>query len=104
MEESHTARNIFGITLVALIGVVGIFLMLTESNVTGEATSLRISSSVLVGCNEGEFLLSARGVEALKYSGREKYGPDFSPYRDAHISYNGVGYCADASIVRALLG
>jgi hypothetical protein len=103
--EAHTAaKHLLAVGLVGLIGLVGLVMMFTEIGATGQATALRISDYTIAGCNAGELLLNAQGIEALKEAGRAIYGPDFSPYHDAHISYNGVGYCADAVIVRELLG
>ena len=76
--------------------------MFNEVDLTGQATKLQVNRVSMTGCTDGELMLTARGVEALKQRGREIYGPDFSPYHDAGISYNGVGYCADAGVVRAL--
>jgi hypothetical protein len=102
--ENSTGRHLLAVGLVAAIGIVGLFLMFVDSGVTAQAMRPGISDNTLVGCNAGEVLLSPNGVQALKQAGREKYGPDFSPYDAASISYNGVGYCANAEVVRSLLG
>ena len=104
MEPEHPGKHLLAVGLVAFIGLAGLLLLFYETGVTGQAMSIRISDFTIAGCNAGEILLNARGVEALREAGRARYGPDFSPYSDAHISYNGVGYCADAGIVRELLG
>ncbi len=103
-EESGIGKHLLAVGLVAAIGVVGLFLMFIDTGVTAQASRPGISDNTLVGCNKGELLLSANGVEALKQAGREKYGPDFSPYDAASIYYNQVGYCANAEVVRSLLG
>ncbi len=103
-EENSTGKHLLAVGLVAAIGIVGLFLMFVDSGVTAQAMRPGISDNTLVGCNQGEVLLSLKGVEALKQAGRAKYGPEFSPYTAAKINYNGVGYCANAEVVRELLG
>jgi hypothetical protein len=103
-DEHATARHLFALGLVAVIGLTGLVLMFKEVSPTGQVTQLKISSDIVTGCNAREILLNAAGVEMLKRRGRQAYGPTFSPYSDARISYNGVGYCADAKVVRELLG
>ncbi len=103
-EESGTGKHLLAVGIVAAIGVVGLFLMFMDTGLTAQAVRPGISDVTLIGCNRGEVLLSPNGVEALKQAGREKYGPDFSPYDAASIYYNQVGYCANAEVVRSLLG
>ena len=103
-EENSAAKHLLGVLLVAAIGLTGLVLMFTETSATGQASRPGISDTTINRCNAGEVMLSARGIEALKNAGEAKYGPDFSPYSDAHVNYNGVGYCADADVVRGLLG
>jgi len=93
---------VLAVSLVAIIGLAGLLMLFKELSPTGHA--VRISDQTIAGCSGDEILLSAVGVEAIKTAGRHRYGPDFSPYTSAHISYNGVGYCADAEVVRELLG
>ncbi|MEM4242849.1 MAG: hypothetical protein QXM31_03020 [Candidatus Woesearchaeota archaeon] len=102
--ENHTARHLLAVILVAVIGLAGLLLMFKEAGVTAQAMRPGISDQTIVGCNQGEVLLSDQGVAALKQAGRAKYGPDFSPYNAARINYNGVGYCANAAVVQELLG
>jgi len=99
-ESSDNGRHLLALGLVALIGLTGLVLMFKETTSTGQA----VVRSPMIGCNADEVLLSARGVAALKQRGRAAYGEDFSPYTAASINYNGVGYCANAEVVRELLG
>jgi hypothetical protein len=99
-EESDNGRHLLALGLVALIGLTGLVLMFKETAGTGQA----VAHNPMVGCNADEILLSARGVAALKQRGRAVHGEDFSPYTAASINYNGVGYCANAAVVRELLG
>jgi hypothetical protein len=101
-EEQPRAKPVLALLLVGLIGLTGLVLMFSEASPTGAATQLSISKQSIAGCNAGEVLLSARGLEALRQRGREAFGPEFSLSSDAHVNYNGVGYCADAAIVRQL--
>ncbi|MEM2916027.1 MAG: hypothetical protein QXT19_01555 [Candidatus Woesearchaeota archaeon] len=103
-KESHCGKHLLAVVLVAVIGFAGLLLMFNETSTTGLAMRPGISDQTIAGCNAGEVLLSAEGIEALRQAGREKYGPDFSPYTAARINYNGVGYCASAEVVRSLLG
>lgn len=99
-EAEDNSKHVLALGLVALIGLTGLVLMFQEVNSTGQA----VVNSPMIGCNADEVLLSARGVAALKQRGEAVYGDDFSPYTAASINYNGVGYCADAAVVRELLG
>jgi hypothetical protein len=104
-EENSTPRRLLALGLVGIIGLAGLLILFNETNsTTGQAVSLRVSRTPMVGCNADEVMLTARGVQVLKERGREVYGPDFSPYSDARANYNGVAYCADAEITRSLLG
>lgn len=108
-EEHATARQLLGIGLVAAIGLTGLVLMFNETNVTdvtGQAFMAKrfAGRNPMIGCNANEVQLSAQGVQTLKRTGRNRYGPDWSPYTAARINFNGVGYCADAKVVRELLG
>lgn len=105
-EEHSTARQLLGIGLVAAIGLTGLVLMFNETDVTGQAFMAKrfAGRNPMIGCNAGEVQLSAQGVQTLKRTGRNRYGPDWSPYTAASINFNGVGYCADAKVVRELLG
>lgn len=103
-EENSTGKHLLAVGLVAVIGLAGLVLMFHETSPTGAATELSVQRSFIIGCNVGETKLNARGIAALKQKGREKYGPDFSPYSDANAYYTGVGYCAKASVVKDVLG
>ncbi|MEM4247515.1 MAG: hypothetical protein QXF14_04315 [Candidatus Woesearchaeota archaeon] len=103
-DETHSRKHLLAVVLVAIIGLAGLLLMFNETGTTGLAMRPGISDQTIAGCNAGEVLLSAQGVAALKQAGRAKYGPDFSPYTTASVYYNSVGYCADAEVVRDLLG
>ncbi len=103
-EESQTGKHLLALVLVAAIGLIGLVVMFKETGFIGQVMRPGISDKTIIGCNNDEILLSARGVDALKNAGRAKYGPDFSPYDAARINYNGVGYCANADVVRSLLG
>jgi len=103
-EESSSGRHLLAVGLVAIIGLAGLVLMFQETGMTAQATKPGIGDVTINGCNEGQLMLDARGVEMLKKAGRAKYGADFSPYAAAHINYNQVGYCSDTAVVKELLG
>ena len=105
-EEPATGRHILAVALVAIIGVTGLVLMLSDAAVTGNVIKPRnvVVHSPIIGCNDDELMLNEQGVSALKRAGRAKYGEDWSPYDAAHINYNGIAYCANAAVVHELLG
>jgi len=102
--EDHSGRHLLAVGLVAIIGLTGLVLMFQETGTTAQAVRPGISDLTINGCNAGELMLDARGVEMLKNAGRAKYGDDFSPYTAAQINFNQVGYCANAAVVKELLG
>jgi hypothetical protein len=104
MEQNSSGKHMLAVALVGVIGLAGLVLMFQEAGFTAQAVRPGISDRTIAGCNGGEVLLSAKGVEVLKQAGRAKYGPDYSPYTAARIYYNSVGYCANAAVVQELLG
>jgi hypothetical protein len=103
-QENSTGKHLLAVALVGIIGLTGLVIMFNEAGLTAQAIRPGVGDETINTCNQGEVLLSAGGVQALKNAGRAKYGESFSPYDAAKIYYNDVGYCAKADVVRELLG
>lgn len=103
MEEHKS--HLFGLALVAVIGMGALVMMFSQANTTGQATKINSVLTPMTQCNSGELLVSPNTVQALGSLGKQVYGNDFSAYSDAGCYFlPRTGYCCQESYLREVLG
>lgn len=98
-------NHVFGLALVAVIGMGALVMMFSQASVTGQATLIKAQLVPVTQCNAGKVLVGPSTVDALRVAGREANGQDYSPYTDGGCEWlPRVGYCCKESELRTLLG